>query len=96
MINKSLLTLGTCIRELSAAKSRGHVPYRDSKLTRLLRNALGGNSYTVAVCNVTDCAEHADETKSTLKFASFTSKVTNTAVKNEQVSFLYATKRFRC
>jgi len=95
MINKSLLTLGTCIRELSTPNQRSHVPYRDSKLTRLLRNALGGNSYTVAVCNITDCVEHAEETTSTLKFASFTSQVINKAVKNEHAATVAMLQKYK-
>jgi hypothetical protein len=95
MINKSLLTLGTCIRELSTPNRKSHVPYRDSKLTRLLRNALGGNSYTVAVCNITDCMEHVEETTSTLKFASFTSKVINKAVKNEHAATVALLQQYK-
>ena len=55
-INKSLLVLGTVIQKLSEAASKGvgtpaHVPYRDSKLTRLLQSSLGGNAKTaVLVC----------------------------------------------
>ncbi|KAL6012176.1 hypothetical protein ACLOJK_002654 [Asimina triloba] len=54
-INKSLMTLGTVIKKLSegAESQGGHVPYRDSKLTRILQSALGGNSNTAIICNIT-------------------------------------------
>lgn len=49
-INKSLLALGNCINVLSDPKKKGcYVPYRDSKLTRMLKNSLGGNSITCMV-----------------------------------------------
>lgn len=49
-INKSLLSLGTCINILSDSNKKGaFVPYRDSKLTRLLKESLGGNTKTVMV-----------------------------------------------
>ncbi|KAG1326558.1 kinesin-like protein KIN-7I [Cocos nucifera] len=54
-INKSLLTLGTVIKKLSEGTESqgGHVPYRDSKLTRILQPALGGNANTAIICNIT-------------------------------------------
>ncbi|KAK1293600.1 Kinesin-like protein NACK2 [Acorus calamus] len=54
-INKSLMTLGTVIKKLSeGAESHGsHVPYRDSKLTRILQPSLGGNANTAIICNIT-------------------------------------------
>lgn len=84
-INKSLLTLGTVINKLSSGESRtsSHIPYRDSKLTRLLQPALGGNARTAIVCAVTPASLHMDETLSTLKFASRAKKVTNHAQTNE-------------
>lgn len=84
-INKSLLTLGNVINKLSSTKSRSlaHIPYRDSKLTRLLQPALGGNARTAIICAVTPAVLHMDETLSTLKFASRAMKVTNSAKTNE-------------
>lgn len=84
-INKSLLTLGTVIKKLTSEKtnSAAHVPYRDSKLTRLLQPALGGNARTVIICAVTPAILHVDETLSTLKFASRAKHVTNHAETNE-------------
>ncbi|XP_047156941.1 kinesin-like protein KIN-7O [Vigna umbellata] len=54
-INKSLMTLGTVIKKLSegAESQGGHVPYRDSKLTRILQPSLGGNAKTAIICNIT-------------------------------------------
>lgn len=84
-INKSLLTLGNVINKLSSRESRSlaHIPYRDSKLTRLLQPALGGNARTAIICAVTPAILHMDETLSTLKFASRAMKVTNSAKTNE-------------
>lgn len=90
-INKSLLVLGTIINRLSSsngdASKIGHLPYRDSKLTRLLRPALGGNAKTAVLCAVTPSAAHVEETLSTLKFAERAKKVTNNAERNETVDF---------
>ncbi|CAN8259873.1 unnamed protein product [Cochlearia groenlandica] len=84
-INKSLMTLGTVIKKLSEGVENqgGHVPYRDSKLTRILQPALGGNANTAIICNITLAPIHADETKSSLQFASRALRVTNCAHVNE-------------
>ncbi|KAK3228736.1 hypothetical protein Dsin_000617 [Dipteronia sinensis] len=84
-INKSLMTLGTVIKKLSegAESQGGHVPYRDSKLTRILQPALGGNANTAIICNITLAQIHADETKSSLQFASRAKCVSNCARVNE-------------
>jgi hypothetical protein len=71
MINKSLSALGNVINSLvdiSEGKSR-HVHYRDSKLTFLLRDSLGGNSKTLIIANVSPLSSCHGETLSTLKFA---------------------------
>lgn len=90
-INKSLLTLGTIINKLSAdgggSGGAQHLPYRDSKLTRVLRDALGGNSRTAVLCAVTPSPVHAEETLGTLKFAERAKNVTNSAVRNETVDY---------
>ena len=70
-INKSLHTLGRCISSL-AQKSTGkdaHVPYRDSKLTRLLQDSLGGNARTFLIATLSPARLNAHESISTLKFA---------------------------
>ena len=71
MINKSLSALGNVINslvDLSEGKSR-HVPYRDSKLTFILRDSLGGNSRTVIIANISPSSVNMGETLSTLEFA---------------------------
>ncbi|KAK3273263.1 hypothetical protein CYMTET_18489 [Cymbomonas tetramitiformis] len=82
MINKSLTTLSKVIMELSKGGGIGHVPYRDSKLTRMLQQALGGNSRCATVCCISTAVEHHEEAKSTLRFASRCKLVENKAVKN--------------
>ncbi|XP_059433982.1 kinesin-like protein KIN-7O isoform X1 [Corylus avellana] len=96
-INKSLMTLGTVIKKLSegAESQGGHVPYRDSKLTRILQPALGGNSNTAIICNITLAQIHADETKSSLQFASRALHVTNCARVNEILTDAALLKRQR-
>ena len=72
-INRSLLTLGNCINALCDAMSKGikkpYVPYRDSKLTRLLKDSLGGNARTVMIANVSPSINTFDDTYNTLKYA---------------------------
>ncbi|XP_047047888.1 kinesin-like protein KIN-7I isoform X1 [Lolium rigidum] len=96
-INKSLMTLGTVIKKLSeGVKGQGgHVPYRDSKLTRILQPALGGNANTAIICNITLAQIHADETKSSLQFASRALRVTNCAEVNEILTDAALLKRQR-
>ncbi|XP_021308138.1 kinesin-like protein KIN-7I isoform X2 [Sorghum bicolor] len=96
-INKSLMTLGTVIKKLSEGieGQGGHVPYRDSKLTRILQPALGGNSNTAIICNITLAQVHADETKSSLQFASRALRVTNYACVNEILTDAALLKRQR-
>ncbi|CAM9162898.1 unnamed protein product, partial [Ectocarpus fasciculatus] len=72
-INKSLSSLGNVIAAL--AKGRRHVPYRDSKLTRLLQDSLGGNTRTLLIACVAPTAIHAAETFNTLQFADRASSV---------------------
>ena len=61
----------------------GHIPYRDSKLTRILQPSLGGNAKTAIICNVTPATQHVDESHSTMRFASRAKRVVNNAVVNE-------------
>lgn len=82
-INKSLLTLGTVINKLSEGGA-AHIPFRDSKLTRLLQGSLTGNGARVAViCTITPTSAQAEETHNTLKFASRAKKISITAKRNE-------------
>ncbi|CAL8243732.1 unnamed protein product [Lota lota] len=69
-INRSLLALGNVINVLADPKSKkGHIPYRDSKLTRLLKDSLGGNCRTVMIANVSPSSKMYDDTHNTLKYA---------------------------
>jgi len=82
-INRSLLTLGTVIMRLSDKHNSAPIPFRDSKLTRLLRPALQGNSKVVIICNISPSASSYDESLSTLKFAQRAKKVKQVLSKNE-------------
>lgn len=88
MINKSLSALGNVINslvDLAEGKSR-FVPYRDSKLTFILRDSLGGNSKTAIIANVSPSVLNVNETMSTLKFAQRAKLIRNKAVINEDSS----------
>jgi len=80
-INKSLLTLATVIQRLITAS--GHIPYRDSKLTRILEPALGGNSSTAIICTITPAQNHMAETMNTLKFAARAKRMKNKPILND-------------
>ncbi|XP_075642982.1 kinesin-like protein KIN-7N [Castanea sativa] len=83
-INRSLMVLGNVINKLSeGVKQRGHIPYRDSKLTRILQPALGGNAKTSIICTIAPEEVHIEETKGTLQFASRAKRITNCAQVNE-------------
>ena len=77
-INKSLLALGNVISALSEeGKKNNFIPYRDSKLTRLLQDSLGGNSRTSMIACVSPAEYNFDETLSTLNYASRARKIQN-------------------
>ncbi|XP_011088471.1 kinesin-like protein KIN-7D, mitochondrial isoform X2 [Sesamum indicum] len=80
-INKSLLTLGTVIGKLSEGKA-SHVPYRDSKLTRLLQSSLSGHGHVSLICTITPASSNLEETHNTLKFASRAKRVEIYASRN--------------
>ncbi|KAM1361889.1 hypothetical protein FF1_026944 [Malus domestica] len=84
-INRSLLTLGTVIRKLSKGRS-GHVPYRDSKLTRILQSSLGGNARTAIICTMSPAHSHVEQSRNTLLFASCAKEVTTSAQVNVVMS----------
>lgn len=67
-INTSLLALGNVIVALSRRGKARHIPYRDSKLTRLLKNSFGGNAKTSLIVNVSPHSYNFAETLSTLRF----------------------------
>mmetsp|Transcript_19 Transcript_19/g.32 ORF Transcript_19/g.32 Transcript_19/m.32 type:complete len:797 (-) Transcript_19:150-2540(-) len=81
-INLSLSALGKVINALTDGKST-HIPYRDSKLTRMLQESLGGNARTWLVINVSPSSFNAQETLSTLRFGSRAKAIQNKAVVNQ-------------
>ncbi|KAK6159529.1 hypothetical protein DH2020_006843 [Rehmannia glutinosa] len=84
-INRSLLTLGTVIRKLSKGR-HGHVNYRDSKLTRILQPALGGNARTAIICTLSPARSHVEQSRNTLLFASCAKEVSTNAQVNVVMS----------
>lgn len=84
-INQSLSCLGNVIAALTDQKSRSHIPYRDSKLTRILEDSLGGNCKTTMMAMISPSAEAFAESQSTLKFATRAKKIKNEARINEDV-----------
>jgi hypothetical protein len=86
-INKSLTTLGNVINALASTDGKKrHVPYRDSKLTRLLQESLGGNSMTLMIAAVSPASDNFDESLSTLRYADRAKQIKNTAKRNEDVN----------
>lgn len=88
-INKSLFVLRKVINRLSELSSKGregnetyHVPYRDSKLTSLLKQSLGGNSYCMMIACISPSDRYFDESISTLNYASRAANISNIPVKN--------------
>jgi kinesin family protein 18/19 len=71
-INRSLLALGNCINALhdnAMHNKSNYIPYRDSKLTRLLKDSLGGNCRTAMIANIAGASPYFEETLNTLKYA---------------------------
>lgn len=68
-INLSLSSLGKVISALAQGKRKDHIAYRDSKITRLLQDSLGGNTKTTLIAAINSMGDYAAETISTLKFA---------------------------
>ncbi|XP_043713441.1 kinesin-like protein KIN-5B [Telopea speciosissima] len=83
-INKSLLTLGRVINAL--VEHSGHIPYRDSKLTRLLRDSLGGKTKTCIIATVSPSAHCLEETLSTLDYAYRAKNIRNKPEANQKMS----------
>ncbi|THH33930.1 hypothetical protein EUX98_g248 [Antrodiella citrinella] len=84
-INKSLSALGMVINALTDSKAK-HIPYRDSKLTRILQESLGGNSRTTLIINCSPAAYNDAETLSTLRFGIRAKSIKNTARVNAELS----------
>ncbi|KAG6833664.1 hypothetical protein H0H87_002860 [Tephrocybe sp. NHM501043] len=88
-INSGLLALGNVISALgdpsrSKSNTASHIPYRDSKLTRLLQDSLGGNAHTLMIACVSPAEWNANETVNTLKYANRARNIKNRAVLNEK------------
>ncbi|EPY52965.1 kinesin-like protein Klp5 [Schizosaccharomyces cryophilus OY26] len=81
-INKSLLALGNCINALCDPHRRAHIPYRDSKLTRLLKFSLGGNCKTVMIVCISPSSFHYEETHNTLKYANRAKNIKTEVLRN--------------
>ncbi|CAL3972357.1 hypothetical protein PZA11_004503 [Diplocarpon coronariae] len=81
-INKSLLALGGCINALCDPRKKNHVPYRNSKLTRLLKFSLGGNCKTVMIVCVSPSSVHFDETQNTLRYANRAKNIQTKVTRN--------------
>ncbi|KAJ8366793.1 hypothetical protein AAFF_G00342260 [Aldrovandia affinis] len=82
-INRGLLSLGNVISALGEESKRGtFVPYRDSKLTRLLQDALGGNSHTLMIACVSPADSNMEETVNTLRYADPARKIKNKPIIN--------------
>ena len=87
-INRSLLALGNCINALcdvqggTSASANPHIPYRDSKLTRLLKDSLGGNCRTVMITNISPAWSAYEDTKNTLKYANRAKAIKTTVKRN--------------
>ena len=82
-INQSLMVLGQVIQKLSTGDKGQHINFRDSKLTRILQNSIGGNAKTAIICTVTPAAMSEEQTVSTLRFASQAKTIQNHATVNE-------------
>ncbi|XP_008461002.2 kinesin-like protein KIN-7D, mitochondrial [Cucumis melo] len=93
-INKSLLTLGTVIGKLSEGKA-SHVPYRDSKLTRLLQSSLSGRGHVSLICTVTPASSNMEETHNTLKFANRAKRVEIYASRNKIIDEKSLIKKYQ-
>ena len=84
-INQSLLVLTNCIQILSKQSEKGiklHIPYRNSKLTRLLKDTLGGNSRTLMIGNISPSLINFEETLNTLNYATQAKKIRTAVLKN--------------
>jgi len=93
-INQSLSTLGNVIAALTDTKSRVHIPYRDSKLTRLLEDSLGGNCKTTMMTMISPSYMCFSETLSSLKFANRAKNIRNDAKINEELDHKSLIKKY--
>ncbi|XP_036922280.1 kinesin-like protein KIF19 isoform X1 [Sturnira hondurensis] len=87
-INRSLLALGNCINALSDRSNNKYINYRDSKLTRLLKDSLGGNSRTVMIAHISPASSAFEESRNTLTYAGRAKNI-KTRVKQNLLSVSY-------
>jgi len=87
-INMGLLALGNVISALTDANKDRHIPYRDSKLTRILQDSLGGNSNTIMIACVSPAESNYEESLNTLKYASRARKIKNKPIVNRDATSL--------
>ncbi|XP_076210229.1 kinesin-like protein KIF19 [Aptenodytes patagonicus] len=92
-INRSLLALGNCIKALSDQASTKYINYRDSKLTRLLKDSLGGNSRTVMIAHISPASTAFEESRSTLAYA-HRAKSIRTTVRRNLLSISYRVAQY--
>ncbi|EEY57642.1 kinesin heavy chain, putative [Phytophthora infestans T30-4] len=83
-INKSLSALGSVMNALTSGNANSHIPYRDSKLTRLLQDSLGGNSETTLLVCASSSSFNSEETISTLRFGTRAKNIKNKPKINEE------------
>ena len=83
-INKSLLTLGRCITAL--VEKKPHIPYRESKLTRILQDSLGGRTKTSMIATVSPASHNLEESLSTLDYAHRARRITNKPEVNQKMT----------
>ncbi|GMH08221.1 hypothetical protein Nepgr_010061 [Nepenthes gracilis] len=93
-INKSLLTLGTVISKLTEGRAT-HIPFRDSKLTRLLQSSLSGHGRVSLICTVTPSSSSAEETHNTLKFVHHAKRIEIQAAQNKIIDEKSLIKKYQ-
>lgn len=87
-INQSLLSLGKVINALSEGKELKHIPYRESKLTRLLQGSIGGKTRTALIATISPARLNLQETLSTLNYASKAKSIKNLPQSNHEFSMV--------
>ncbi|UJR14088.1 hypothetical protein I4U23_001084 [Adineta vaga] len=93
-INRSLLALGNCINALSEKGNTKYVNYRDSKLTRILKDSLGGNSRTLMIAHISPASIHFEESRNTLNYAD-RAKYIKTKIRRNVVDVSYHIAQYK-
>ena len=86
-INRSLLALGNCINALATTGTGKHVNYRDSKLTRILKESLSGNAKTVMIAHISPASSSFEESRNTLGYAERSTRI-KTRVSHQNIKTL--------